>query len=64
MPLLQICLNSVAKLFLPIFVLGNIAQSTVRNLHKIIQAELRWERHIRLHENDKANQGIIFGEII
>ena len=46
------------------FILGNIAQLKARNLHKIIQVELTWERRIRLHENDKAIQEIIFGEII
>ena len=28
------------------FVLGNIAQLEARNLHKIIQAELTWNKHI------------------
>ena len=40
--------------------LGNIAQLNARNLHKIIQADLTWDRRIRLHENNKANQEIIF----
>ena len=42
------------------FVLGNIAQSKTRNIYKIIQVELTWDKHIRLHENDKAIQEIIF----
>ena len=42
------------------FVLGNIAEFKIRNLHKIIQAELTWNRRIRLHENHKTNQEIIF----
>ena len=42
------------------FELGNIAQLKSRNLHKIIQAELTWDRRTRLHENDKVNQKIIF----
>ena len=42
------------------FVLGNIAQLKTRNVYKIIQAELTWDKHIRLHENDKAIQEIIF----
>ena len=42
------------------FVLGNIAQLKARNLHKIIQAELTWDRRIRLHENNKANHEITF----
>ena len=37
------------------FMLGNIAQLKGRNLHKIIQAELSWDKRIRLHENDKTN---------
>ena len=41
------------------FVLGNIAQSKTRNIYKIIQVELTWDKHIRLHENDKAIQEII-----
>ena len=44
--------------------LGNIAQLKARNIHEIIQAELTWDRRIRLHENGKAKQEIIFGEII
>ena len=44
--------------------LSNIAQLKARNLHKIIQVELTWERRIRLHENEKAIKEIIFGEII
>ena len=42
------------------FVLGNIAQLKTRNINKIIQAELKWDKRIRLHENDKAIQEIIF----
>ena len=42
------------------FVLGNIAQLKTRNINKIIQAELKWDKRIRLHENDKAIQKIIF----
>ena len=42
------------------FVLGNIAQLKARGFRKIIQAELTWDRRIRLHENDKASQEIIF----
>ena len=42
------------------FVLGNIAQLKTRNIYKIIQAELAWDKRIRLHENDKAIQEIIF----
>ena len=42
------------------FVLGNIAQLKARNLQKIIQAELTWDRRNKLHENNKANQEIIF----
>ena len=40
--------------------LGNIAQLKTRNMYKTIQAELTWDKHIRLHENDKAIQEIIF----
>ena len=36
------------------FVLRNIAQLKTRNIYKIIQAELKWDKRIRLHENDKA----------
>ena len=42
------------------FVLGNIVQLKARNLHKIIRAELTWDRRIRLHESKKANEEIIF----
>ena len=42
------------------FVLGNIAQLKTRNIYKIIQAELKWDKCIRLHEYDKAIQEIIF----
>ena len=42
------------------FVLGNIAQLKTRNIYKIIQAELTLDKRIRLHENDKAIQEIIF----
>ena len=42
------------------FVLGNIAQLKTRNICKIIQAELTLDKRIRLHENDKAIQEIIF----
>ena len=42
------------------FVLGNIAQLKTRNIYKIIQAELKWDKSIRLHENGKAIQEIIF----
>ena len=45
------------------FVLGNILQLKARNLHEIIKAELTWNRRIRLHENDKANQKISFWRI-
>ena len=41
---------------------GNIAQLKARNSNKIIQAELTWDKRIRLHENDKAIQEIILGE--
>ena len=58
-PLLQICLNS-GKIISTIFLLGNIAQLKARNSHKIIRAELISNRRTRLHENDKASQGIIF----
>ena len=40
--------------------LGNIAQLKVSNLHKVIQVESTWDKRIRLHENDKAIQEIIF----
>ena len=40
----------------------NIAQLKARNLRKIIQAEFKWDNCIWLHENDKANQAIIFWE--
>ena len=40
--------------------LGNIAQLKTRNIYKIIQAELKWDKSIRLHENGKAIQEIIF----
>ena len=46
------------------FVLGNIAQLKTRNIYKIIQAKLKWDKRIRLHENDKAIQEIVFCEII
>ena len=46
------------------FLLENIAQLKTRNINKIIQAELKWDKRIRLHENDKAIQEIIFCEII
>ena len=42
------------------FVLGNIAQLKTINIYKIIQAELKWDKCIRLHEYDKAIQEIIF----
>ena len=42
------------------FVLGNIAQLKTRNIYKIIQAELKWDKRIRLHENAKDIQEIIF----
>ena len=42
------------------FVLRNIAQLKIRNIYKIIQAELIWDKRIRLHENNKAIQEIIF----
>ena len=42
------------------FVLGNIAQLKTRNIYKIIQAELTWDKRIQLHENHKAIQEIIF----
>ena len=42
------------------FVLGNIAQLKTRNIYKIIQAKLKWDKRIRLHENDKAIQEIVF----
>ena len=40
--------------------LGNIAQLKTRNIYKIIQAELKWDKSIQLHENGKAIQEIIF----
>ena len=40
--------------------LGNIAQLKTRNIYKNIQAELKWDKSIRLHENGKAIQEIIF----
>ena len=40
--------------------LGNIVQLKARNLHKIIQAELTWDRRIQLHESNKAKEEIIF----
>ena len=42
------------------FVLGNIAQLKARNLDKIIRAELTWDKRIRLHENNKDIEEIIF----
>ena len=42
------------------FLLGNIAQLKTRIISKIIQAELKWDKCIRLHENDKAIQKIFF----
>ena len=42
------------------FVLGNIAQLKTRNIYKIIQAKLKWDKRIRLHENDKAIREIVF----
>ena len=48
------------KIIYIIFVLGNITQLKARNLHKIIQVELTWDKRIRLHEHNKANQAIIF----
>ena len=42
------------------FVLGNIAQLKTRNIYKIIQAELKWDKRIRLHENAMDIQEIIF----
>ena len=42
------------------FLLGNIAQLKTRIISKIIQAELKWDKCIRLHENDKAIQKICF----
>ena len=42
------------------FVLGSIAQLKTRNIYKIIQAELKRDKRIRLHENDKAIQEIVF----
>ena len=35
---------------------GKYCKIKTRNLHKIIQEELTWDRRIRLYENDKANQ--------
>ena len=40
--------------------LRKIAKLKTKNLYKIIQAELTWGKHIRLHENDKAIQEILF----
>ena len=55
--LLKLC----GKIISTTFVLRNIAQLKARNLHKILQVELTWDdRRIRLHENDKAIQEIIF----
>ena len=42
------------------FVLGNIAQLKTRNIYKIIQAKLKRDKRIRLHENGKAIQEIVF----
>ena len=42
------------------FVLGSIAQLKTRNICKIIQAELTWDKRDRLHENNKSIQEIIF----
>ena len=42
------------------FVLGNIAQLKTRNIYKIIQAELKWDKRIRLHENAMDIQEMIF----
>ena len=42
------------------FVLGNIAQLKTRNIYKIIQVELTWNKRIWLHENNKAIQKFIF----
>ena len=42
------------------FVLGNITQLKTRNIYKIIQAKLKRDKRIRLHENDKAIQEIVF----
>ena len=44
------------------FVLGNIAQLKAKDFRKIIQAELTWDRRIRLHENDKGQSGNYFLE--
>ena len=33
---------------------GKFVQLKARNLHTIIQAELLWDKRVRLHENDKA----------
>ena len=44
------------------FVLGNTAQLKIRNIYKITQAELTWDKRIRLHENGKAIQEIIFSQ--
>ena len=49
------------KLFL-LIVLGNTAQLKIRNIYKITQAELTWDKRIRLHENGKAIQEIIFSQ--
>ena len=48
------------KIISPKFMLRNIAQLKTRNIYKTIQAELTWDKRIRLHENDKAIQEIIF----
>ena len=53
-------LSKLWQIISTIFLLGNIAQLKARNSHIIIRAELIWDRHTRLHENDKASQGIIF----
>ena len=42
------------------FVLGNAAQSKARNLHKIIQADLTWDKRIRLHMNRLGHSGNYF----
>ena len=54
--LLKLC----GKIISTKFVFGNIAQLKTRNIFKIIQMELKWDKRIRLHENDKAIQEIIF----
>ena len=57
----EICINFVAKLFL----LNSCCQILhnqklkARHIHKTIQAELTLDKRIRLHENNKAMQGII-----